>query len=122
MSFLGYLKGGVVGLLVGMMLAGAGVWWAKDQQVKAVRVELQAARDANEANQQTIASQKEEIHKANESCTARISNKDKTITRLQEIDGLVPGGASDEKKGVVGSGDPILAELNGMWNRSDIND
>lgn len=122
-GFTDYIKAGVVGLLAGMLLAGAGVWWAKDQQVKAVKVEMQTVKDANEANQKTIENQKEDIRKANEACTARISNKDMTIKRLQEIDSLVPGvinETSDTHAG--GSGDPILNELNGMWDKPDRQD
>ncbi len=115
-----YIKGGVIGLLVGMLLAGAGVWWAKDQQVKAVKVELQAAKDANEANLTTIAELKKEAENLNKSCTARIQTKDNTIKRLKYIDSLKPTGVTTHETnnavtGGSGGTDPIFDELNGMW-------
>ena len=119
MSFLDYLKGGIIGLLVGMILAGVGVWWAKDQQVKAVKVELQAAKDANQTNQETIKNLKDETENLNKSCTARIQTKDKTIRKLKEIDSLKPGEVNDAtgNNSVGGnSGDSILDALNGMWD------
>ena len=125
MSFLDYLKGGVIGLLVGMLLAGAGVWWAKDQQVKAVKVELQTAKDANASLEKAKESLREEVKKMDKSCTARINSKDTTIKRLKEIDGLKPtGGTTNETNNAVtgDSGDPILDELNGMWQQSDNQD
>jgi|GEM_PF-4580567 len=119
MNFLDYLKGGVIGLLVGMILAGAGVWWARGQQVKAVKVELQAAKDANTTNLTTIAELKKEAENLNKSCTARIETKDQTIKRLKYIDGLTPTGVINETDNAVagGSGDAILDELNGMWKQ-----
>jgi len=121
MSFLDYLKGGVIGLLVGMILAGGGVWWAKDQQVKAVKVELQAAKDANQSNLTTIAELKKEAENLNKSCTARVNIKDQTIKRLKAIDSLKGTVSKDEevdnKSAVGGSGDDILDELNGMWEQ-----
>jgi hypothetical protein len=114
-----YIKGGVIGLLVGMILAGVGVWWAKDQQVKAVRVELQAAKDANATNVTTIAELKKEAENLNKSCTARVNIKDQTIKRLKQIDSLKGTVKHEEigNKNIVagGSGDDILDELNGMW-------
>lgn len=114
-----YLKGGVIGLLVGMILAVVGVRWAKDQQVKAVKVELQAAKDANESNLTTIAELKKEAENLNKSCTARVNIKDQTIKRLKQIDSLKGTVKHEEigNKNIVagGSGDDILDELNGMW-------
>lgn len=117
MSILDYLKGGIIGLLIGMIFAGAGVWWAKDQQVKAVKVELQAAKDANQASLTTIGELNKEIEKFNKSCAARIDNKDRTINRLREIDSLKPGKVNNnETNSVAGnSGDDILDALNGMY-------
>jgi len=117
-----YIKGGVVGLLVGMILAGVGVWWAKDQQVKAVKVELQAAVDANVKLEKAKELLQEEVKKVDESCTARIGIQDRTIKRLKQIDGLKPSEVVKDEKGnaVAGnSGDPILDELNGMYLASD---
>lgn len=122
-GFTDYIKAGVLGLLAGMLLAGAGVWWAKDQQVKAVRVELQAATDANTANQETIESLKKETEAINKSCAARIDSKDKTINRLQYIDSLTPGVINETSETHAGgSGDPILDELNRMWDKPDRQD
>lgn len=117
MSFLDYLKGGIIGLLVGMILAGAGVWWAKDQQVKAVKVELQTAKDANASLEKAKELLKDEVKRMSESCTARINNKERTINRLREIDNLKPGKVNkDETNNVTGSsGDGILDELNRMY-------
>jgi hypothetical protein len=120
MSFLDYLKGGIIGLIVGMILAGAGVWWAKDQQVKAVQVELQAAKDANQTNLTTIAELKKEAENLNKSCTERIQTKDNTIKRLKYIDSLKPTGVTThETNNTVagGSGDAILDELNGLYGK-----
>jgi uncharacterized protein HemX len=121
MSFLDYLKGGVVGLIVGMLLAGAGVWWAKDQQVKAVKVELQAAKDANGSLEKAKESLEEEVKKMDKSCTARINSKDTTIKRLKEIEELKPGvltNEADNDTGSGNSGDPILDALNGVRRRT----
>lgn len=120
-GFTDYIKAGVVGLLAGMLLAGAGVWWAKDQQVKAIRVELQAATDANTANQETIESLKKETEAINKSCAARIDSKDKTINRLQYIDSLTSEEVKNEAN-IVLTGDPILDELNRMWDKPDRQD
>lgn len=120
-GFVDYIKAGIVGLLAGMLLAGAGAWWAKDQQVKAVRVELQTVIDANTANQETIESLKKETEAINESCAARIDSKDKTISRLQYIDSLTSEGVKNEAN-IVLTGDPILNELNGMWKLPDRQD
>ena len=120
-GFTDYIKAGVVGLLAGMLLAGAGVWWAKNQEVKAVRVELQAATDANTANQETIESLKKETEAINKSCAARIDSKDKTINRLQYIDSLTSEGVKNEAN-IVLTGDPILDELNRMWDKPDRQD
>jgi len=121
MSFLDYLKGGVIGLLVGMLLAGAGVWWAKDQQVKAVKVELQAAKDANGSLEKAKESLEEEVKKMDKSCAARINSKDTTIRRLKEIEELKPGvltNEADNDTGSDNSGDPILDALNGVRRRA----
>jgi uncharacterized protein HemX len=120
-GFTDYIKGGIIGLLAGMLLAGAGVWWAKDQQGKAIRVELQAATDANTANQETIESLKKETEAINKSCAARIDSKDKTINRLQYIDSLTSEGVKNEAN-IVLTGDPILDELNRMWDKPDRQD
>lgn len=122
MSFLDYLKGGIIGLLVGMILAGVGVWWAKDQQVKAVKVELQAAKDANTTNLTTIDELKKEAENLNKSCADRIQTKDQTIKRLKYIDSLKPTGVTNEANNAVagnsGGTDLILHELNGMYGKS----
>jgi tRNA A37 N6-isopentenylltransferase MiaA len=121
MSFLDYLKGGVIGLLVGMLLAGAGVWWAKDQQVKAVKVELQTAKDANASLEKAKESLREEVKKMDKSCTARINSTDTTIKRLKEIEELKPGvltNEADNDTGSDNSGDPILDALNGVRRRA----
>ena len=115
-----YIKGGIIGLLVGMILAGAGVWWARGQQVKAVKVDLQAAVDANATNLTTIAELKKQAEDLNKSCSARIQTKDKTIKRLTYIDSLKPTGVTthETNNAVAGnSGDPILDELDGKWGK-----
>lgn len=118
MSILDYLKGGIIGLLIGMIFAGASVWWAKDQQVKAVKVELQTAKDANASLETAKELLKDEVKRMNESCTARINNKDRTINRLREIDSLKPGKVNNnETNSIAGNrGDPILDALNDMWS------
>ena len=106
------LKAGLIGLVIGGILAFAGGWWVRGYEVKAVKVELQAARDANSASQATITAQKEEIEKAAASCKARIESKDKTLSRLKAIDNLQAGGTDEE--GNISGSDPILDELNRM--------
>ncbi len=120
MMLIDYLRGGVVGLLVGMMLAGAGVWWARGQQVKAVKVELQTAKDANAKLEKAKELLKEEVAKMDQSCTARVNIKDRTIKRLKYIEGLTGVTKNETNNAVTGdSGDPILDELDRMWEQPD---
>ena len=107
------LKAGLIGLVIGGILAFAGGWWVRGYEVKALKAEIKVEKEANETNQATIKAKTEEIRKAAKSCNARIENKDRTLKRLKMIEGLNTGGKNEDGNATV-NGDPVLDELNRM--------
>lgn len=109
-------KGIGIGLIIGLLLGFGGGWWVRGHEVKSLKTELKVEKDANQVNQATIAAQKDEIRKAVKSCNARVESKDKTLKRLKLIDSLNSGG-KNEKDNSDNSADPLLDELNRMYQR-----
>lgn len=96
----------------------------KDVQIQEMAADTKACHDANKAGQETIENLKKEISSSATLCKERVKAKEKTVTRIQYIDSLQPSlkVTNENKDGntvVAPVRDPILDELNGMFNKAN---
>lgn len=110
----------IIGAIIGGMVVGK----AKQVQIDAGKVELSktqqelvVCQDANKTNQETITSLQMELRSAQQSCTTRLREKERTVNEIKQIDSLKPGVTANETNNNNGgnSGDPILDSLNRMF-------
>ncbi len=125
-----YIVSSVAALAVGFGVAwyiqGIRVEYAKSE-ISDLKSQIERCQDANTANQETIGNLKAEIESAQRLCSSRLGVKDRVIKRLQEIDNLeakTPKAREvEDEKGIDAAvDDPILRELNRMFNKADSQD
>jgi hypothetical protein len=129
----------IVSSLAALALGFGAAWFIQGvrlnyakSEVLNLKSQIQICQDANVANQETIVKLKTEIESAQSLCESRLRVKDKVISRLKEIDALRAegrkrGSAEEEikkdEKGIDATvDDPILHELNRMFNKADSKD
>ena len=116
LAFLWEYKFYIACFILGGILIGGSAWKIQGIRLDSCKKNEAVCLTANAENQATITAQKTEIAKLDQSCSARINGKDKTIKKLKEINSL-KGGTTDDKAttGAGGSGDDILDALGGMF-------
>lgn len=90
------------------------------EKLAATQKELTDCQDANTTSQATITSMKAELQSAQQSCAARLRQKERTAAEITRIDNLKPGVKANETKGNAGNSgtsDPILDGLNRLYLR-----
>jgi len=126
----------IIPFLIGAALAGGTAWTIQGARVDSAKADLEqtladlkvsrgneeACRDVNKINETTIGSLQEEVKSALQGCDSRLAAKDKTLKNLKRISELKPdakGGTNEmgkDNSGVASHGDPILDELNRMYD------
>ena len=99
-------------LIIVMLVGTIYIYGAK---VDKLQVSLTVCHDANETNTSTIDKMKSNIDDIAASCERTLRSKEETIRKLARIDRLE---AKDENNNVQDNSDPILIELNSMFNNN----
>lgn len=95
----------------------------KQVEITALKKDLSDCQDANKTNRETIANLKTELKSARSLCSSRLGVKDETIARLGKIDALKGKKEVADEKGIDAAvDDPVLHELNRMFNKADNKD
>ena len=115
-----YLYGGAALVVVGLVTT----IWVQSARIDNLKKDVEQARTnmsvclaANADGQKTIAELKKERERAGKSCAKQIADKNKLIDELRKIDEATGGGNvsnNGSADNAVGSGNTILAILNGM--------
>lgn len=105
----------IIPLLAGLVIGAYIMNKIDDITIDKLKYANTAYETADFANQNTIKELNERIIKQQDSCDARLKNKDNVINKLKKIDNLKPG-AKDEKDH---DDTTIIGSLNSMWPKDN---
>lgn len=111
-------KFSVMGVL---LIALAGTYTIQNLRIRGLQADLKDARqglavcrEANTKSTDAVRRLQEDVVTVQKSCSARVRQKEKVIARLNTIE-MLPEGTNEGDNAAPGSGDALLAELNGMY-------
>ncbi len=102
--------------LIIAVLAAAGMYKVQQLRIDMIKTELTVCHDANAASVKTIGQMQADAAKNNVICEKTLRSTERTIQELKRIDSL--GSTLEGGNHAPTDSDPLLAELNGMFQHA----